>query len=106
MTCPFCHSDARPSQAMGADMRLYDACSDCGRALAQAFADPLLQTVEIAPAPAETRPRVQAQPAPTDVLSLAKSRLAQLETELEALAGKQREADMLRRMIAAATPPN
>lgn len=104
--CPFCKSEAYPSQALGPDMRVLTVCSECGRPFDGQFADPLLQVVEATSAAHEPRPRPSVQPAATDVLGLAKSRLAQLEAELEAVNAKQREADMLRRMIAAATPPN
>lgn len=107
--CPFCRTEARPSQALGPDMRMVTVCSVCGRPLEEEFADTLLQTAETSTGVSgvtEPRPRATQPSPPTDVLSLAKSRLAQLETELEALAEKQREANMLRRMIAAATPPN
>ena len=54
--------------------------------------------------PAAMAPTVAPKPkaAPTDILGAARARLEQLELELADMRGKQQEAAMLRRMIAAA----
>lgn len=82
-----------------------EVCAACGKPMGAGFVDPLLQ-----PAPSvetvDTKPAAQKQSASQDILSLARGRLAQLEIEIAALDTKRREAEMLRRMIAAAEPLN
>src|SRR5689334_1110630 len=103
MTCAFCGSTARPSLAMGSDMQLREACAECGKPLDSSAPDPLLTETVVATTVGKPRNDVDQ---PADILTLAKSRLAQIERELSALEAKRNEAAMLRRMIAAAEPPN
>ncbi len=82
-------------------MRLVTRCpvAECGTVIAPSHAEP--------PKDAPTIGRKQPLPPPsaipaTDVLSLAKDRLAALEAELASYEAKRQEAAMLKRMIAAA----
>lgn len=84
---------------------MLDCCPHCLTVLAGSS-----EATDAAPAPiaasiAAVAPTITKQK-PTDVLTLARARLETLEIELASYEDKRREADMLRRMIAAASEPN
>lgn len=109
MICRHCGSDARPVLVMGSrteggvDMpAMVEACSACGKDVDQA-AQARLRAIASAsgePAPASVSTKQET----TDVVGMIRERLQRLESEIESMDAKRREADMLRRMLAAAEP--